>query len=182
MAQQPTHQYFDPRKPTDQVGEALRLLQVLEMRGRQAAEASQESFERAQLLSFAEYTDSFRQVQEFLSFCEVLEGRLEGIDKATQQMVLAEVNGVKMRCYAAMLRAMGAYLTWMDRRGMVNFFAQAVLLNQIDSLEFFRTNVLPEVAASQVPDYLPGLQAEVEAKLKKLLDRCVDIPDFRFEN
>jgi hypothetical protein len=176
------NQLFDPRKPADPVGEALRLLQVLEMRGRQAAEASQESFEHAQMLSFAEYTESFRQVQEFLSFCEVLEGRLEALDKATREMILTEVNGVKMRCYAAMLKAMGAYLTWMDRRGMVNFFAQAVFLSQIDALQFFREQVLPEIPPNLVPDYLAGLQQEVEAKLKKLLDSCVDVPDFRFEN
>ncbi len=176
------NQYFDPRKPADPVAEALRLLQVLELRGRQAAETSMETYERAVLLSFAEYTDNFRHVQEFLSFCEVLEGRLESLDAATREMVLSEVNGVKMRCYAAMLKAMGAYLTHMDRRGMVNFFAQAVFLNQLDALAFFREQVLPEIPASLVPDYLPGLQQEVEAKLRKLLDRCVDLPDFRFEN
>lgn len=176
------HEYFDPRKPADPVGEALRLLQVLELRGRQAADASQVTFEHAALLSFAEYTDNFRQVQEFMSFCDVVESRLETLDAATRQMVLAEVNGVKLRCYVAMLRAMGAYLVYMERRGQVNFFAQAVFLNQLDALDYFRSQVLPEIATNLVPETLPALQQEVEARLRRLLERCVDLPDFRFED
>lgn len=173
--------FIDPRKGLDPKGDALRLLQVLEQRGRQAAEAARVSQERAALISFAEYAENFRQVQEFLSFCEVLEGRLDVLDIATREIVQKEVTGVKLRCYSALLKAMAAYLGWMEKRGMLNYFAQAVFLTQQEALEYFRVNQLPALPPSMVPDYLPSLQAEIEGALKRLIERSVDIPDFRFE-
>ncbi len=173
--------YLDPRKGSDPTNEALRLLQVLESRGRQAAEAAQVTYERAVLISFAEYAESFRAMQEFLSFCEVIEGRLDDLDEATRDLVAGEVNGVKMRCYGALLRAMGAYLVWIDKRGMVNYFAQAVFLNQLNALEYFREFELPKLPPDAIPDYLPELQTEVESRLKQLIDRSIDVPDFRYE-
>jgi len=173
--------YLDPRKGSDPTNEALRLLQVLEQRGRQAADAANVTYERAVLISFAEYAESFRAMQEFLSFCEVIEGRLEDLDEATRDLVAGEVNGVKMRCYGALLKAMGAYLVWIDKRGMVNYFAQAVFLNQLNALEYFREFELPKLPPEAVPEHIPELQAEVESRLKQMIDRSIDVPDFRYD-
>ncbi len=173
--------YLDPRKAGDPTNEALRLLQVLEQRGRQAADAAHVTYERAVLISFADYAESFRAMQQFLSFCEVIEGRLSELDETTRDLVAGEVNGVKMRCYSALLRAMGAYLVWIDKRGMVNFFAQAVFLNQLNALEYFREFELPRLPPEAVPTHLPELQAEVESRLKQMIDRSIDVPDFRYE-
>ncbi|MBX3456595.1 hypothetical protein [Ferrovibrio sp.] len=173
--------YLDPRKGSDPTNEALRLLQVLEQRGRQAADAAHVTYERAVLISFAEYAESFRSMQEFLSFCEVIEGRLEDLDEATRGLVAGEVNGVKMRSYGALLKAMGAYLVWIDKRGMVNYFAQAVFLNQLNALEYFREFELPKLPPEVVTPSILELQAEVESRLKQMIDRSIDVPDFRYE-
>lgn len=170
----------DPRKGLNPTADTLRLLQVLEERGREAVAATQEAYERAQLLAFSEYTEAFRRVEEFLSFCSVVENRVEDMEDEVRQAVMRDVERVKIRCYGMLLKAMGAYLLWMERRGMVNFFAEAVFIFQLATLEEFRKNELSSARPEDLPDYLESLQAEVEGRLKRLIDKSVEIQDFRF--
>lgn len=172
---------IDPRGPLDPAADALRLLQVLEQHGRTAADSAQHAFENAALLSFADYAETFRLVQEFLSFCDILEGRLENLNAQTREMVQTEVEKLKLRCFMAMLKAMGAYLMWSEKRGMVNLFSQAVFLIQIEMLTFFREHSLPQIPKSLVPDTFDPLMDEVQGLLKRLMDKSPDMPDFRFE-
>src|SRR3546814_17673183 len=102
-------------------------------------------YEMATLLSFSDYADGFRRVQEFLSFCDVIESKLENIAPSTREPILHEVSAVKMRAFSALLRAMGAYLTVLERRDMINYFAQAVFLMKQDVLADFHDNALPDV-------------------------------------
>src|SRR3546814_11775698 len=94
-------------------------------------------YEMATLLSFSDYADGFRRVQEFLSFCDVIESKLENIAPSTREPILHEVSAVQMRAFSALLRAMGAYLTVLERRDMINYLAQAVFLMQQDVLADF---------------------------------------------
>ena len=41
--------------------------------------------------------------------------------------------------------------------------------------------VLPDVPPQLVPEAMPALGEEVMGRLKRLLERCIDVPDFRFE-
>src|SRR3546814_10903050 len=124
-------------------------------------------YEMATLLSFSDYADGFRRVQEFLSFCDVIESKLENIAPSTREPILHEVSAVKMRAFSALLRAMGAYLTVLERRDMINYFAQAVFLMQQDVLADFHDHALPDVPRPLVPDNLPALFEQVGA----LIDR-----------
>src|SRR3546814_5983104 len=96
---------------TDPVGQAVRLLQVLNSRATEVQGVTTRMYEMATLLSFSDYADGFRRVQEFLSFCDVIESKLENIAPSTREPILHEVSAVKMRAFSALLRAMGAYLT-----------------------------------------------------------------------
>ena len=86
-----------------------------------------------------------------------------------------------MEKWVVALLAMGAYLVALEKRDMINFFAQAVFLMQHDVLAQFHAEVLPEVPPQLVPEAMAGLCEEVMGRLKRLLDRCIDVPDFRFE-
>lgn len=165
----------------DSVGQAVRLLQVLNSRATEVQVVTTRMFEMATLLSFADYADGFRRVQEFLSFCDVIESKLENIPPSTREPILHEVSAVKVRAFTALMRAMGAYLTVLERRGMINYFAQAVFLMQQDVLADFQTHALPDVPRQLVPESLPSFFDEVGAQLRRLLDKCIDVPDFRFE-
>lgn len=165
----------------DSVGEAVRLLQVLNGRALEVQEITTRIYEEATILAFSEYSDGFRKVQEFLSFCDVIESKLEHIPSDTRAPILLEITGIKARAFFALLRGMGAYLTALERRGMINIFAQAIFLLQQDVVTDFKDHVLPELPRQLVPEHVPALFAEVLQILKRLLERCVDIPDFRFE-
>ena len=164
----------------DPVGEAVRLLQVLNGRAREVQVATGKMYDSATFLPFADYADGFRRVQEFLSFCDVIESKLNNIAATTREPILREVIGIKIRAYYALLRGMGAYLTALDRRGVINYFAQAVFLMQQDALTDFRQHVKQDIPRDLSPDMLGALEDEVLQRLKRLLDRCVDVPDFRF--
>lgn len=165
---------------TDDVGDAIRLLQVLNDRAKEIQATTSRTHDLATVLSFADYADGFRRVQEFLSFCDVIEAKLEHIPPATREPILHEITGIKVRAFHALLRAMGAYLTALERRGAINIFAQAVFLMQQDVITEFREHVQPDLPQQLVPESLEPLGAEVLQRLKRLLDRCVDVPDFRF--
>lgn len=162
-------------------GQAVRLLQVLNGRATEVAGITARMFDTAVFLSFADYADGFRRVQEFLSFCDVIESKLENMPPVTREPILYEVTAVKVRAFHALLKAMGAYLTVLEKRDMMNFFAQAVFLMQQDVLVEFANSGLTEVPQQLVPDAMPDLCQEILAQLKRLLDRCIDVPDFRFE-
>lgn len=164
----------------DSVGDAVRLLQVLNERAKEVQSTTTGIYELATILSFSDYADGFRRVQEFLSFCDVIEAKLEHIPAATREPILHEITAVKVRAFFALLRAMGAYLTALERRGMINFFAQAVFLVQQDVLTEFREHTQPDLPPRLIPETMDALGAEVLQRLKRLLDRCVDVPDFRF--
>ncbi|MFC3677445.1 hypothetical protein [Ferrovibrio xuzhouensis] len=166
---------------TDPVGQAVRLLQVLNSRATEVQGVTARMYEMATILSFSDYADGFRRVQEFLSFCDVIESKLENIAPSTREPILHEISAVKMRAFSALLRAMGAYLTVLERRDMINYFAQAVFLMQQDVLADFHDHALPDVPRQLVPENLPALFEQVGALIKHLLDRCIDVPDFRFE-
>ena len=57
--------------------QAVRLLQVLNGRAQDMQAITTDLYERAVLISFSDYADAFRRVQEFLSFCDVIESKLE---------------------------------------------------------------------------------------------------------
>ena len=164
----------------DSVGDAVRLLQVLNERAKEVQSTTTGMYELATILSFSDYADGFRRVQEFLSFCDVIEAKLEHIPAVTRDPILHEITAVKVRAFFALLRAMGAYLTALERRGMINFFAQAVFLVQQDVLTEFRDHTQPSLSPQLIPETMGALGAEVLQRLKRLLDRCVDVPDFRF--
>ena len=164
----------------DSVGDAIRLLQVLNDRAKEIQATTTGMHELATMLSFSDYADGFRRVQEFLSFCDVIEAKLEDIPPATRDPILHEVTGIKIRAFFALLRAMGAYLTALERRGMINIFAQAVFLVQQDAVAEFQNHILPDLPPKLVPENMETLGTEVLQRLKRLLDRCVDVPDFRF--
>ena len=165
----------------DPVGQAVRLLQVLNSRATEVQVVTTRMYDLATILSFADYADGFRRVQEFLSFCDVIESKLENIAPATREPILHEVCAVKMRAFSALMRAMGAYLTALERRNMINYFAQAVFLMQQDVLDDFHANVLPDVPRQLIPENLQAMFEHVGGSLKRLLDKCIDVPDFRFE-
>lgn len=165
----------------DVAGQAVRLLQVLNGRANDVQGVTARMFTLATILSFSDYADGFRRVQEFLSFCDVIESKLENLPPATREPILHEVTAVKVRAFHALLKAMGAHLIALEKRGMVNFFAEAVFLMQQDVLAQFHAEVLPEVPPQLIPEAMPALCEEVIDRLKRLLDRCVEVPDFRFE-
>lgn len=162
-------------------GQAVRLLQVLNGRANDVAGVTTNMYEMATMLSFADYADGFRRVQEFLSFCDVIESKLENMPPATREPIVYEVTAVKVRAFHALLKAMGAYLMILERREMLNFFAQAVFLMQQDVLVEFSRDGLSDVPQQLVPDAMPELCQEILGRLKRLLERCIDVPDFRFE-
>ena len=164
----------------DSAGDAIRLLQVLNDRAKEIQTITTRMHELATVMSFADYADGFRRVQEFLSFCDVIEAKLENIPAVTREPILHEITGIKIRAFYALLRAMGAYLTALERRGMINIFAQAVFLMQQDVIAEFRDHILPDLPQQLVPENMEPLGIEVLQRLKRLLDRCVDVPDFRF--
>lgn len=164
----------------DAVGDAIRLLQVLNDRAKEIQATTSGMHELATLLSFSDYADGFRRVQEFLSFCDVIEAKLEHVPPATREPILHEITGIKIRAFFALLRAMGAYLTVLERRGTINIFAQAVFLVQQDVIAEFLTDILPDLPQQLVPEHMVPLGTEVLQRLKRLLDRCMDVPDFRF--
>lgn len=164
----------------DTAGEAVRLLQVLNSRAQEAQHSTSRMYEMATVMSFSDYADGFRRVQEFLSFCDVIESKLDGIPAVTREPILYEVTAVKIRAFHALLRGMGAYLTALERRGMINFFAQAVFLMQQEVIIGFRDHTLPNLPPKQVPQQMKELIDEIPQRLKRLLDRCIDVPDFRF--
>ena len=166
----------------DTAGEVVRLLQVLNSRAQEAQRSTSLMYEQATMLPFADYADSFRRVQEFLSFCDVIEAKLEELPAVTREPILHEVTAVKIRAFHALLRGMGAYLTVLERRGMINFFAQAVFLMQQDVIQNFREHTLPNLPPRQVPQQMKELLDEIPQRLKRLLDRCVDVPDFRLSS
>src|SRR3546814_10113874 len=102
-------------------------------------------YEMATLLSFSDYADGFRRVQEFISFCDVIESKLENIAPSTREPILHEVSAVKMRAFSALLRAMGAYLTVLESRNMINYFAPPVFMMPKDGLAAFHHNAQPQV-------------------------------------
>lgn len=161
--------------------EAVRLLQVLNGRAQDVHVATVEMSDRAMLIGFADYADAFRRVQEFLSFCDVIESKLDNMPPVTREPILHEVTAVKVRAFHALLRGIGAYLTVLERRGMINFFAQAVFLMQQDVLADFRRDILPNVPPQLIPENMGLLYDEVEQRMKQMLERCIDVPDFRFE-
>lgn len=165
----------------DVAGEAVRLLQVLNGRANEVQAITSNMFTMATILPFSDYADGFRRVQEFLSFCDVIESKLENLPPATREPILHEVTAVKVRAFHALLKAMGAYLVALEKRGMINFFAQAVFLMQLDVLTQFQAEVLPNIPPQLVPDTMGALCEEMIGRLKRLLDRCIDVPDFRFE-
>lgn len=165
----------------DVAGQAVRLLQVLNGRANDVQGVTTRMFTLATILSFSDYADGFRRVQEFLSFCDVIESKLENLPPATREPILHEVTAVKVRAFHALLKAMGAYLIALEKRGMINFFAEAVFLMQQDVLAQFHAEVLPDVPPQLIPEAMPALCEEVIDRLKRLLDRCVEVPDFRFE-
>lgn len=162
--------------------QAVRLLQVLNGRAQDMQAITTDLYERAVLVSFSDYADAFRRVQEFLSFCDVIESKLEDMPPSTREPILHEVTAVKVRAFHALLRGIGAYLTVLDKRGMINFFAQAVFLMQQDVLAEFRRDILPNVPPQLIPENMGTLYDEVEQRMKQMLDRCIDVPDFRFES
>lgn len=163
-----------------EAAQAVRLLQVLNGRAQDVQGVTTNMFEMATMLPFSDYTDGFRRVQEFLSFCDVIESKLEHMVPRTRDPILHEVTAVKMRAIYALLRAMGAYLLIIERRGVVNFFAQAVFLMQHDTLSEFDRDVLAETPAELVPAGFAELSTEVQQRLKRLIERSIEIPDFRF--
>lgn len=164
----------------DVAGEAVRLLQVLNSRAQEVQRTTGLIYEQATILAFSDYADGFRRVQEFLSFCDVIESKLDNIPPVTREPILYEVTAVKVRAFHALLRGMGAYLTALERRGMINIFAQAVFLMQQEVVLGFREQILPNLPPRLVPDQMKELLEEVPERLKRLLDRCIDVPDFRF--
>ncbi|MEK9969142.1 MAG: hypothetical protein VW600_08385 [Ferrovibrio sp.] len=166
---------------TDIAGQAVRLLQVLNGRAAEVAGVTAKMFTLATILPFSDYADGFRRVQEFLSFCDVIESKLENLPPVTREPILHEVTAVKVRAFHALLKAMGAYLVALEKRGMINFFAQAVFLMQQDMVMQFRADTLPEIPEQLVPEAMPALCDEIIERLKRMLDRCIDVPDFRFE-
>lgn len=181
MMQDFSQNQVDVAGGTDIAGQAVRLLQVLNGRATEVQGVTTRMFTLATILSFSDYADGFRRVQEFLSFCDVIESKLENLPPATREPILHEVTAVKVRALHALLKAMGAYLIALEKRDMINFFAQAVFLMQHDVLAQFHAEVLPEVPPQLVPEAMAGLCEEVMERLKRLLDRCIDVPDFRFE-
>lgn len=161
-------------------GQAVRLLQVLNGRATEVARTTARMFDTAVFLSFADYADGFRRVQEFLSFCDVIESKLENMPPVTREPILYEVTAVKVRAFHALMKAMGAYLTVLEKRGMINFFAQAVFLMQQDMLMEFCGDGMSDVPQQLIPDTMPDLCRDILAQLKRLLERCIDVPDFRF--
>lgn len=161
--------------------QAVRLLQVLNGRAAEVQAVTARMYTLATILSFSDYADGFRRTQEFLSFCDVIESKLENLPPVTREPILHEVTAVKVRAFHALLKAMGAYLIALEKRGMINFFAQAVFLMQQDVLQQFGSETLPEVPPQLVPEQMPALCEEVLQRLKKILDRCIDVPDFRFD-
>lgn len=161
--------------------QAVRLLQVLNGRATEVQTITTRMYEMAILLPFSDYADGFRRVQEFLSFCDVIESKLDDMPPATREPILYEVTAVKVRAFHALLKAMGAYLLALEKRGAINFFAQAVFLMQQDVLMDFSQHGLTDVPEQLVPDAMPELCDEILGRLKRLLERCVDVPDFRFE-
>lgn len=182
MMQDYRHNQVDLTVGDNTAGEAVRLLQVLNGRATEVARVTARMFELAVTLSFSDYADGFRRVQEFLSFCDVIESKLENMPPVTREPILYEVTAVKVRAFHALLKAMGAYLLLLEKRGMINYFAQAVFLMQQDVLAAFATEVLPEVPQQLVPEAMPALCEDVQQRLKRMLDRCIDVPDFRFES
>lgn len=182
MMQDYSQNQVDLAGGTDVAGQAVRLLQVLNGRANEVQGVTARMFTLATILSFSDYADGFRRTQEFLSFCDVIESKLENLPPATREPILHEVTAVKVRAFHALLKAMGAYLIALDKRGMINFFAQAVFLMQQDMLAQFQADVLPHVPPQLVPDAMPALCDEVSDRLKRLLDRCIDVPDFRFDS
>ncbi|MCW0236441.1 MAG: hypothetical protein OJJ21_22785 [Ferrovibrio sp.] len=162
-------------------GQAVRLLQVLNGRAAEVQAITGRMFTLATILPFGDYADGFRRTQEFLSFCDVIESKLENLPPATREPILHEVTAVKVRAFHALLKAMGAHLIALEKRDMINFFAQAVFLMQQDVLVQFAADVMPGVPEQLVPEAMPALCDEILERLKRLLDRCVDVPDFRFE-
>lgn len=182
MMQDYSQNQVDLAGGTDVAGQAMRLLQVLNGRAGEVQGITTRMFTLATILSFSDYADGFRRVQEFLSFCDVIESKLENLPPATREPILHEVTAVKVRAFHALLKAMGAYLIALEKRGMINFFAQAVFLMQQDVLNQFYAEVLPDVPPQLVPEAMPALCEEIIGRLKQLLDRCVDVPDFRFSS
>ena len=162
--------------------QAVRLLQVLNGRATEVAAVTARMYTLATILSFSDYADGFRRTQEFLSFCDVIESKLENLPPATREPILHEVTAVKVRAFHALLKAMGAYLLGLEKRDMINFFAQAVFLMQQDVLAQFATDTMPEVPEQLVPEAMAALSEEVQQRLRRLLERCVDVPDFRFQS
>ncbi|WP_341894285.1 hypothetical protein [Ferrovibrio terrae] len=162
-------------------GQAVRLLQVLNGRAAEVQAVTARMFALATILPFSDYADGFRRVQEFLSFCDVIESKLENLPPVTREPILHEVTAVKVRAFHALLKAMGAYLIGLEKRDMMNFFAQAVFLMQQDVLVQFSGEILPEVPEQLVPEAMGSLCDEVMQRIKRLLERCIDVPDFRFE-
>lgn len=181
MMQDYSQNQVDLAGGTDVAGQAVRLLQVLNGRAGEVQGITTRMFTMATILSFSDYADGFRRVQEFLSFCDVIESKLENLPPATREPILHEVTAVKVRAFHALLKAMGAYLVALEKRGAINFFAQAVFLMQQDVLGQFYAEALPEVPPQLVPEAMHALCEEVVGRLKRLLDRCVDVPDFRFD-
>lgn len=165
----------------DVAGQAVRLLQVLNGRANEVQGITARMFTLAPILPFSDYADGFRHTQEFLSFCDVIESKLENLPPATREPILHEVTAVKVRAFHALLKAMGAHLVALEKRGMINFFAEAVFLMQQDVLAQFHAEVLPEVPPQLVPEAMPALCEEIIDRLKRLIDRCVEVPDFRFD-
>lgn len=161
--------------------QAVRLLQVLNGRATEVQGVTTHIYEMATLLSFSDYAEGFRRVQEFLSFCDVIESKLENMPPVTREPILYEVTAVKVRAFHALLKAMGAYLMILERRAELNFFAQAVFLMQQDVLADFGRDGLANVPQQLIPDAMPELCQETLERLKRLLERCIDVPDFRFE-
>ncbi len=182
MMQDYSQNQIDLAGGTDLAGQAVRLLQVLNGRANEVQGVTARMFTLATILSFSDYADGFRRTQEFLSFCDVIESKLENLPPATREPILHEVTAVKVRAFHALLKAMGAYLIALEKRGMINFFAQAVFLMQQDMLAQFHTDILPHVPPQLVPDAMSALCEEVSDRLKRLLDRCIDVPDFRFDS
>ncbi len=181
MMQDYSQNQVDLAGGADVAGQAVRLLQVLNGRANEVQGVTARMFTLATILSFSDYADGFRRTQEFLSFCDVIESKLENLPPATREPILHEVTAVKVRAFHALLKAMGAYLIALEKRGLINFFAQAVFLMQQDVLVQFQSDVLPGVPPQLVPEAMPALCEEVIGRLKRLLDRCIEVPDFRFD-
>jgi hypothetical protein len=182
MMQDYSQNQVDVAGADNAAGQAVRLLQVLNGRAAEVQAITARMFTLATVLAFSDYADGFRRVQEFLSFCDVIESKLENLPPVTREPILHEVTAVKVRAFHALLKAMGAHLIVLERRGMINFFAQAVFLMQQDVLSQFSSEIMPGVPEQLVPEAMPALCDEILERLKRLLERCIDVPDFRFES